>query len=271
MTLAPDLAALFDLTGRVAIVTGAASWLGTPMATGLAQAGAHVYLAGRRPAPLTELADDLQGHGLSAEALPFDVTDKEAARAALTGIEKAHGRLDVLVNNAHAGALAGLEADEADFAAAMDSAVTGAWRLVRDGLPLLHAAVAASGDASIVNVASMYGKVSPDPRVYAETDTPPSPPFYGAAKAGLLQLTRWLATNLGPAGIRANAISPGPFPQWDARERRPDFVARLDSKTPLGRAGRRDEIKGAVVFLASPASSYVTGADLAVDGGWTAW
>lgn len=271
MIPAANLNALFDLSGKVALVTGAGGWLGLPMASALAEAGAHVYLAGRSPKPLAELAKDLKGKGFAAEALPFDVTDKSAVRAALAHIEAAQSRLDILVNNAHSGTLAGWDAEEADFAAAADTAVTAAWRLVRDGLPLLRRGVSLSGDASVINVASMYGKVSPDPRVYADTDTPPSPPFYSAAKAGLLQLTRWLATNLGPEGIRANTISPGPFPQGNARAERPEFVSTLDAKTPLGRVGRRDEVKGAVVFLASTASSYVTGADIAVDGGWTAW
>ncbi len=116
----------------------------------------------------------------------------------------------------------------------------------------------------------MYGVVSPDPRIYTET-TRPNTPEYGAAKAGLLQLTRYLACQLGPMCIRVNSISPGPFPAPAVQQADPEFIRRLGHKNPLGRIGSPDELAGPVVFLASDASSYVTGANIVVDGGWTAW
>jgi len=264
---------LFDLHGRIALVTGGAGWLGAPMVTGLAEAGAHVIIVGRRVEPLCELANELKGQGLSAEPYVLDVRDSVATRVALDYLERVHGRLDVLVNNAASAPPGprGLDAPDESFADATEINITAAWRLTTKALPLLRAAVRSAGEASVINIGSMYGKISPDPRVYQETGEPPNPAFYGAAKAGLLQMTRWLAANLGPERIRVNSISPGPFPQWNARERAPEFVMKLDGKTLLGRVGNREEIKGAVVFLASSASSFVTGADLAVDGGWTAW
>ena len=266
-------ACLFRLDGRVALVTGGGGWLGVPIASGLAEAGAHVIVTGRRLEPLAALVDQLRGAGYSTEVRQMDVTQETDVTSTINAIRSTHGRLDVIVNNAMAPIAGprGLDAPAEAFEQATVGAATAAWRLIVGSLDLLKAAVALGGDASVINVASMYGKVSPDPAVYADTGEPPNPAYYGSAKAGLIQLSRWLACNLGRDGIRVNSVSPGPFPQWNAREQSPDFVARLDAKTALGRVGERDEIKGVVVFLASRAASFVTGADLAVDGGWTSY
>lgn len=260
---------MFNLNEKIILLTGAGGYLGSAMARGLAEAGGFVYLSGRTASKLETVHETITESGGHSEILPFDVTDPKAVADALRTIEASHGRLDVLINNAYGGKGGTLETStDQDFGEAYQVAVTAAAGLVRAALPLLRKA----GDpgASVINVASMYGLVSPDPRAY---DSPEStnPPFYGAAKSALVQLTRYLSCELAKDRIRVNALCPGPFPALAVQEANPEFVARLADRVPLGRIGEAIEVAGPTVFLASGASSYVTGTTLSVDGGWTAW
>jgi NAD(P)-dependent dehydrogenase (short-subunit alcohol dehydrogenase family) len=130
--------------------------------------------------------------------------------------------------------------------------------------------MAGKGRGSIVLFSSMYGSVSPDPSVYAEPMSP-NPIEYGVGKAGLQQMARYLAVHWGKQGVRCNSISPGPFPNPTLQREKPEFIERLAQKVPLGRVGQAPEIAGAVTFLLSDAASFITGQNLAVDGGWTSW
>ena len=247
---------LFRLSGRIAFVSGAAGHLGRAMSLGLGRAGAHLILNGRNEVRLRSFANELNGAGISAECAAFDMMDFAAVRAFFS----TRPRLDVLVNNAVTMTVKSFaEAGPDDFESTYRSAVTAAFEAVRAARPALVQAVRASGDASVINIATMYASVSPDPKLY---DSPGaiSPPHYGAAKAGLVQLTRHLAAELGPDGVRVNAIAPGPFPRPQVSEKDPAFAKRLASRTMLGRTGNPSEIAGPVLFLASPASSFITGA-----------
>lgn len=253
----------FSLAGRVALVTGGAGRLGRAICHGLAEAGAHVLVNGRDAGKAERFAAELRKMNFLADALPFDVTEFARAASIIAGLP----RLDILVNNASPIQTGTIETTSfSDFAIASAGIVQPAFALTQAALPLLRTKA-----GSIVNIASMYALVSPDPSIYG-TSGSNNPPQYGAAKAGLLQLTRYLACHLAADGVRVNAVSPGPFPDRDAlATEQPKFLEALERKVPMRRVGRPDEVAGAVVFLASDAASYVTGVNLPVDGGWTAW
>jgi len=258
-----DALTSFSLEGRIALVTGGAGRLGRPICHGLARAGANVLVNGRDAAKAEDFAGELRDLGYLATALPFDVTDHDRAIASIDGLE----RLDVLVNNAAPIQVGSIDTvAPAAFATAAAGIVEASFVLTRAASPLLRVQ-----GGSVINIASMYGMVSPDPQIYGSSGSN-NPPQYGAAKAGLIQLTRYMACHLAADRIRVNAVSPGPFPPRDRLvQDNPEFLRELERKVPMGRVGRPEEIAGVVVFLASDASTYVTGANIPVDGGWTAW
>ncbi len=258
---------LFRLDSRTAFISGAAGHLGRSMSFALAKAGAHIIVNGRDDTRLKEFEAELKAAKLSVERATFDVMDTEKVREFFSSRK----RLDIVVNNAVSMTprpVAALEPE--NFEMTYRSQVTAVFEIVRAAKAALKAAVAEAGEASVVNIASMYGSVAPDARLYTSPEQQ-SPFHYGPAKAALLQLTRHLAAELGSSGIRVNALVPGPFPSAGVARRDPAFADRLSARTMLGRTGNPAEIAGPLLFLASRASSFVTGAAVAVDGGWTAW
>ena len=197
----------------------------------------------------------------------LDVCDDTAVREFVLQQIERRGVPDGVVVMTYAATAKRLEDLAAsDFDAANHGNLTGTFLLVRE----IGTRMAERGSGSVVLFSSMYGAASPDPRAY-EAPMNPNPIEYGVGKAGIRQMARYLAVHWGRRGVRVNSISPGPFPNPDVQRANPAFIGRLVEKSPLGRIGQPVEIAGAVAFLLSDAGSYVTGHDLAVDGGWSAW
>lgn len=263
---------MFDLDGRIVLLTGASGHLGTPISKAILAAGADLIVSGRDQAALSRLKEQIAASGKKCHVAEGDIASPEGVRALCRKVTARFGSLHGIVNNAYQGKVGGLEAVEAeDFLRACQLNMIAPFLLTRELLSLLEkGAHEMPGGSSVVNVASMYGKVSPDPSMYGNSGAN-NPVHYGATKSGLIQLTRYLACHLGARGIRVNSVSPGPFPNAQAGPADTDFVARLAAKVPMGRVGDARELAGPVVFLLSDAASYVNGIDLPVDGGWTAW
>ncbi len=260
---ARPVADLYDLTGRVAIVTGGAGLYGSHMCAALAEAGAHVVVTSRDDAACARAAQALRDAGLSASSHRLDLADEASIRALRDDTVAAYGRIDVLVNGSvhrQGGDPAGTSA--ADWAATSLVNSTGLFLITRD----VGEQMMAQGSGSIINIGSIYGVVGPTFDIYAGTGMT-SPAFYAYDKGGMVNLTRYLACYYGPHGVRVNCLSPGGLRSDGQPEA---FLAAYRAATPLGRLAGPDDIKGPIVFLASDASGYLTGTNIMVDGGWTA-
>ncbi len=261
----PTVQQLFDLTGRVALVTGGCGHLGTAICRALAEAGATVVVTSRDAERAREFARTLPQVGAAPHVgIALDHMQPDSLAASFQDAVSAAGAVDILVNNGHAANAADwTSVSAAEFSRQLDNA-TGYFvlsKLLRD-----HA-VERQVPANIVLVGSMYGIVGSYPDAYAGICSA-SPVAYQALKGSIIQMTRHLAVYWAPDRVRVNCVSPGPFPGPNAPA---EMIERLTAKSPMGRMGRPAELKGAIVFLASHASSYVTGQNLIVDGGWTAW
>ena len=250
----------FDLSGRVALVTGAGRGIGKGIALGLARAGADVACHGRDAAALNAIVDEITRLGRRAIAIVGDVTDASAATIAVERTECELGPLHLAVNNAGvAGSMTALEMTEAEWQRVMDTNVTGVFRFCQAEA----AAMRQHGGGAIVNVASISGSIV-NPGL---TQT-----HYNTSKAALIHMSKSLAMEWVHDGIRVNTVSPGyTLTEMNQRAAVLPMLERFKSQTPMGRLADVDEIVGPTIFLLSDAASFITAHDLVVDGGLTAW
>lgn len=264
------IAELSDMTGRVALITGGAGHIGRAMAAALAEHHCDIILVDRSETALAEAATALAEVGRGSVTTECVDLERETDREALIArVRTAPGRLDVLINNAGfvgdsqlSGWAVPFEQQNIDtWRRAIEVNLTAPFHLTQALAPMLRE----RANGSVINLGSIYGVLGPDLRLYADTAMG-NPGAYAASKGGLLQMTRWLATTLAPS-VRVNSISPGGL----ARGQSDAFTKRYLDRTPLQRMGTEEDFKGIALFLASDLSAWVTGQNIMVDGGWTAW
>lgn len=253
-----------DFSGKTILMAGGAGYLALPVSKLLAGQGASIVLADINQERLGQAEAELKAMGGRVLALPLDIGDEASILAAVRGAAQEFGTLHGVVNATFGSTgkrFEDLTAGEFDRTNRLN--LTGSFLLARE------AARHMGPGGAMVLYASMYGVVAPNPANYPG-DMAPNPIEYGAGKAGMIQMVRYMAGHFGPVGIRVNAVAPGPYPH-QATQDNAEFMQNLSRQTMLGRIGRQDEMAGPTAFLLSDAASYITGHCLNVDGGWTAW
>ena len=256
----PTVFDLLSLKGKVAVVTGASSGLGITFSEALAEAGAHVEVAARRKEKLVEVARKIETLGVESRPFQCDVSKPEDVQALVDDVVGNFGRLDIIVNNAGVAAMSpATDISLEDWNRVVSVNLTGVFLCARTAARQMIK----QGGGKIINIASIYGAVG---------DVFPASPYY-ATKGAVINMTRDLAIEWAPFKINVNAIGPGFFPSemTELVFREPRYLEYIIKQTPIGRTGKPDDLKGAVVYLASPASDYITGQTIFVDGGWTVW
>lgn len=259
----------FDMEGQVVGITGGGGYLGSAMAMGLSSAGADVFICGRNKKKIKFVANEARKRGYKGQIFyqSLDVTDTVKLEKFMQFILEKRKFLSGWVNNACS------VISERQGQMTQDGVNTSLDLCLTQMMLGTQAAaekmISTSG-GSIINVSSMYGMVSPQPQLYDNYSQFHNPPVYGAAKAGIIQYTRYAACHLAKNNIRVNCISPGPFPKKTVQEET-GFIQELEKRVPLNRIGEPIDLVGPVIFLLSQASAYITGHNLTVDGGWTAW
>ena len=254
----------FSLKGKVALITGGAGIVGQQMVRALCEAGATTCVASRNLDSLNELRDAMAQDDLSITPLQYDQSDEASVLALRDAILNQHGRIDILVNNAVLRPMTqGYTGEVSTFDQSMQVNATGLFVITR----AMGDVMAEQGAGSIINIGSIQGMIGPDPEIYRNTEMNGWYPDYYFHKGGMINFTRFTGSYYGASGVRCNCLSPGGV----ATDNHPEaFTEQYSARTFLGRLANQTDMMGAVVFLASDASVYITGTNIPVDGGYTA-
>ena len=259
---------IFNLSDKIAIVTGGYGHLGVAMVDSLLNFEAKVIIAGHSKEKF-----DKKFKEYDKEKVFFkycDILESKTFNLAFREVFDEFGKIDIIINNA-VSSIGGSQDKMSDeeWSYTIESVLGSIHKSIREIIPFMKK----QGFGKIINISSMYGVVSPDFRLYEGDDCEIylNPPHYGAAKAAVIQLTRYYATYLGKYNINVNAITPGPFPSLTVQHDNPVFIERLKAKNPMGKIGKPDDLAGMIVLLSSNASDFITGQNFIVDGGWTIW
>jgi NAD(P)-dependent dehydrogenase (short-subunit alcohol dehydrogenase family) len=259
----------FDVSRKVIVITGSAGLLGEQYAEGFSQGKANVVLADVNYQAAEKLAKDLRAkYKTRPLAIKLDITNKQSIKNMISTVLAEYGRIDILINNAvdqgntKSRTTRFEDLDIEDWNRAISVNLTGVFLCCQEvGKVMLK-----QKKGVIINVSSTYGLVAPDQRIYGKSGQNASI-FYSTTKSGILNMTRYLASYWRKTGIRVNTLTPGGVEKGQD----PQFIKNYEERTMLGRMAKKDEYVGAMIFLASDASSYMTGSNLVIDGGWTAW
>ena len=252
----------FSLKDRIALVSGGAGpQFGSSISEALAEAGATLITASRSIERNEAFAEQMNNKGYTVHPMQLDITDPASIESLRDRVLDQFGRIDVLVNNSVVGRGGGFDEQTPEYwAASAQGNMVGLFAMCKAYIPTM----AAQGSGSIINISSIYGVVGNDPSLYEGTDMK-QPPDYNYVKGGMINFTRYIANYYGKQGVRANCVCPGGY----FNNQPESFVENYEKRVPIGRMLNNEDIKGAIVFLASEASAYVTGATLMVDGGFT--
>ena len=254
----------FNLESKTILITGGYGHLGKSITESLLYHGAQVFVLGRNKEKFTEAFEKNKYFDQTLFFEFCDISDSTSIKGAFLNIA-AKNKIDVLINNAiYLKGQSPEHMSDEDWSIGVEGALNSVFRTIREVLPFLKK----NNSGKIINVSSMYGIVAPDFEIYEKHAQFLNPPHYGAAKAGVIQLTRYYASYLGSDNINVNAVTPGAFPS-EVIQKEKGFIDELKKRTSLKRIGKPEDLAGAFVFLASDASDYITGQNFVIDGGWT--
>lgn len=260
---------IFNLTGKTAVVTGGYGHLGKAMVEALQSCGSTVVVAGRSKEKFNNAFGEKPNSKICFKEI--DIMSSESIENCFLQVHKEFGSIDVLINNAHTAkgnSQENMSVDDWNYT--MEGIAGSVHKTIRAVIPYMKR----QKSGKIINITSMYGMVSPDFEslyIGENCEKYTNPPHYGAAKAAIIQLTKYYAVLLGKYNIYINAISPGPFPKEFIQNENPEFINRLKNKNPLKKIGNPDDLAGIIALLSSSASDFITGQTIQVDGGWTIW